>query len=120
MIDKVSIGIIDPTLMLLQSLHLEVQYEGGQLVKLLIQHESVKPQFLNGLIGLLKPSKVDLQIQPEIINGNLIFFFFLAIKANKINKFNFMFLFTVHFNFNWHFMVSHQTAFFFFYCSTSS
>jgi len=68
MVESASISIVDPVLMLLRSLHLEVQYEGFQLIKLLISYDSIKTQLLNGLVGLVKPSKADLQDQTEILS----------------------------------------------------
>ena len=69
MLENTSISIVDPCLMLLRSLHLEVQYEGCQLIKLLASYNSIQTELLSGLVALLKPSKVDLQEQPEILSG---------------------------------------------------
>lgn len=65
--DNASIGIVDPALMLLRSLHLEVQYEGFQLITILMMYENIKLGILTGLVGSLKPSQVDFDEQPEIL-----------------------------------------------------
>lgn len=67
--DNASIGIVDPALMLLRSLHLEVQYEGFQLITILMMYENIKLGILTGLVGSLKPSQVDFDEQPEILKG---------------------------------------------------
>ena len=61
--------------MLLRSLHLDVQYEGCQLIKLLTSYNNIQTEILGGLVGLLKPSKVDLQEQPEILFGTYLYYY---------------------------------------------
>lgn len=70
MVDSASIGIVDPALQLLRSLHVEVQYEGCLLVKQLVSYSNIKVNILQGLVGLLKPSKIDLNEQLEVFTGN--------------------------------------------------
>lgn len=52
-----------------RTLHLEVQYEAIQLIKLLMNY-SVRDKLLEGLIKALKPSKEDIITgkAPEILN----------------------------------------------------
>lgn len=52
-------SIVEPLLGLLRTLHLEVQYEGLELIKLLMNYE-VKEKLLTGLVRLLKPSREDI------------------------------------------------------------
>jgi len=52
--------IVDPALMLLRSLHIEVQYEGCLLVKQLIHYKNIEQDILTGLVALLKPSQMEL------------------------------------------------------------
>ena len=60
--------IVDSVLMLLRSLHLEVQYEASELIKDLMRYD-VQLAILKGLVSLLKPSKEDvLADKPEILN----------------------------------------------------
>ena len=61
MIETASISIIDPCLLLLRSLHLEVLYEGCELIKLLMSYGNVRDELMSGLVALLKPSKIDMQ-----------------------------------------------------------
>ena len=67
MMDAPSISIIHPSLLLLRSLHVEVQYEGCQLIELLMNYNDIQKEVLVGLVNLLQPSKLDLQEQPEIL-----------------------------------------------------
>ena len=60
--------IIEPVLMLLKSLHLEVQYEASELIKDLMQYD-VQITLLRSLVLLLKPSKNDIHEKPEILDG---------------------------------------------------
>ena len=65
MIETASISIIDPCLLLLRSLHLEVLYEGCELIKLLMSYGNVRDDLMAGLVALLKPSKIDMQNVPD-------------------------------------------------------
>lgn len=67
MLSAPSINIVHPSLMLLRSLHVEVQYEATELIKLLMSHREVHQELLTGLINLLQPSKLQMQEQPEIL-----------------------------------------------------
>ncbi|KAK3715650.1 hypothetical protein QZH41_020732, partial [Actinostola sp. cb2023] len=58
--------IVEPVLMLLKSLHLEVQYEASELIKDLMEY-SVRNALLKGLVSLLKPTKDDIQESTESI-----------------------------------------------------
>ncbi|CAN2391496.1 hypothetical protein PRIEUP_LOCUS1536, partial [Pristimantis euphronides] len=55
---KVHPAIVEPLLGVLQSVHMEVQYEALQLIKDLMRTE-VRPALLQGLITLLRPSRKD-------------------------------------------------------------
>ena len=69
--------IVDSVLMLLRSLHLEVQYEASELIKDLMRYD-VQLAILKGLVSLLKPSKEDiLADKPEILSGK-----FTAVVSN--------------------------------------
>ncbi|XP_064387854.1 armadillo-like helical domain containing protein 1 isoform X2 [Halichondria panicea] len=48
--------IVDPVLELLQSLHLEVQFEATELLKTLVSYEDVQHLILMRLVGILKAS----------------------------------------------------------------
>lgn len=50
--------------MLLRSLHLEVQYEACELIKELMEYD-VQHSLLNGLVGLLKPTKEEIRDSSE-------------------------------------------------------
>ncbi|EDO48169.1 predicted protein [Nematostella vectensis] len=52
--------IVDPVLMLLKSLHLEVQYEACELIKDLMSYD-VRYSLLQGLVALLKPTKDEIR-----------------------------------------------------------
>ena len=65
MIETASISVIDPCLLLLRSLHLEVLYEGCELIKLLMSYGNVRDDLMAGLVALLKPSKIDMQNVPD-------------------------------------------------------
>lgn len=56
--------IVEPVLMLLRSLHLEVQYEACELIKELMEYD-VQHSLLNGLVGLLKPTKEEIKDSSE-------------------------------------------------------
>ena len=56
--------IVEPVLMLLRSLHLEVQYEACELIKDLMQYD-VQHSLLKGLVGLLKPTKDEIKDSSE-------------------------------------------------------
>jgi hypothetical protein len=58
--------VVDPVLMLLRSLHLEVQYEACELIKDLMQY-NVRNAILKGLVSLLKPTKDDIQESAESV-----------------------------------------------------
>jgi hypothetical protein len=55
-IKQASPSIVEPLLGLLQSLHLEVQYEAIELIKLLMDYD-VKDALLKSLVDILKPTK---------------------------------------------------------------
>lgn len=67
MMDGPNIAIIQPCLLLLRSLHIEVQYEGCQLIKLLINYNNIQKDVLSALVQLLQPTKLEMQNQPEIV-----------------------------------------------------
>lgn len=58
--------IVDPVLILLKSLHLEVQYEACELIKDLMKY-SVRNALLKGLVSLLKPTKDEIQESADSI-----------------------------------------------------
>ncbi|OAF70566.1 hypothetical protein A3Q56_01654 [Intoshia linei] len=62
---EVSSVMIDPLLGVLQSMHLEVQYECYEFLKILMQYKSVRCEILKGLVKLLIPKK------SEILKFNL-------------------------------------------------
>ena len=66
MLENVNISIIHPVLLLLRSLHIEVQYEGVQLIKLLIPHKSLQKELIHDIVQLLQPSKLELQQLHEV------------------------------------------------------
>ena len=66
-INTASSSMVEPVLMLLRSMHLEVQFEAHQLIKLLMDYE-VRDDLLKGLVALLKPSTADMQEIPEILS----------------------------------------------------
>ena len=80
MLDAVGISIVGPVLMLLRSLHVEIQYEGCLLVKQLISYHGVRKEILEGLVSLLRPSKIDLSAQPEGI-----YIVYLIIHYSKVD-----------------------------------
>ena len=67
---KASNSIVDPTLLLLQSLHVEVQYEACELIKDLM-HYDVKEDAMQRLVSLLHPTAADIEKIPEAFNGEL-------------------------------------------------
>jgi len=69
-IETASISIIDPCLLLLRSLHLEVLYEACELIKLLTNYGNVRNDIINGLVGLLRPSKIDMEQVPDIVKDS--------------------------------------------------
>lgn len=60
-------SIVEPLLNLLKTLHLEVQFEGIELIKELMEYEEVADLLQKGLVGLLHPSKEDTIRRPEIL-----------------------------------------------------
>lgn len=56
--------IVEPVLMLLRSLHLEVQYEACELIKDLMKYD-VQHSLLQGMVGLLKPTKEEIRDSSE-------------------------------------------------------
>ena len=56
--------IVESVLMLLRSLHLEVQYEACELIKDLMQYD-VQHSLLKGLVGLLRPTKDEIKDSSE-------------------------------------------------------
>ncbi|XP_064624944.1 armadillo-like helical domain containing protein 1 isoform X2 [Lineus longissimus] len=59
-------SIVEPLLTLFKTLHLEVQYEAIELVKLLMSYE-VQSELLKNLVTLLRPAKEDMIKKPEIL-----------------------------------------------------
>eukprot|EP00795_Rhopilema_esculentum_P004528 gene4528-20780_t len=66
-VGRASLTIIDPTLLLLRSLHVEVQYEAYELIKDLVKYE-IKDDILQRLVGLLKPTDADIEKIPEVFS----------------------------------------------------
>jgi len=66
-VGKASNSIVDPTLLLLQSLHVEVQYEACELIKDLM-HYDVKEDAMQRLVSLLHPTAADIEKIPEAFN----------------------------------------------------
>ena len=64
--------IVEPVLMLLRSLHLEVQYEACELIKDLMQYD-VQHSLLKGMVGLLKPTKDEIKDSTETTLSGLKF-----------------------------------------------
>lgn len=58
--------IVEPVLLLLRSLHLEVQYEASELIKDLMKYD-VQHSLLKGLVTLLKPTKDDIKDSSEVM-----------------------------------------------------
>lgn len=56
--------------MLLRSLHLEVQYEACELIKDLMKYD-VQHSLLQGLVGLLKPTKDEIRDSSEAMVSGL-------------------------------------------------
>jgi len=59
--------LVEPLLNLLQTMHLEVQYEAIELVKLLMSYD-IGEQLLSGLVRLLRPAKEDLLQRPALLD----------------------------------------------------
>lgn len=59
--------LVDPLLNLLRTLHLEVQYEAIELIKLLMGYE-IRDILLDGLVKLLRPAKEDLLLRPQVLD----------------------------------------------------
>jgi len=59
--------IVDPLLTLLRTLHLEVQYEAIELIKLMMTYE-IRSAVLKGLVRLLRPAKEDLLLRPQVLD----------------------------------------------------
>lgn len=59
-VSHASPSIVEPTLLLLRSLHVEVQYEASELMKALMNYD-IQHDVLQRLVALLKPSNVDMQ-----------------------------------------------------------
>ena len=70
--------IVDPVLILLKSLHLEVQYEACELIKDLMKY-SVRNALLKGLVSLLKPTKDEIQESADSIIAG-VYIFLLLVK----------------------------------------
>ena len=66
-------SIVDPVLLLLRSLHLEVQYEACELIKDLMAYD-VRHSLLKGIVLLLKPTKDDILESNETLIGNSVVF----------------------------------------------
>ena len=63
--------IVEPVLMLLRSLHLEVQYEACELIKDLMNYD-VQHSLLQGMVGLLKPTKDEIRDSSEAMLSGLL------------------------------------------------
>ncbi|KAJ8305782.1 hypothetical protein KUTeg_016327 [Tegillarca granosa] len=61
-------SIVEPLLNILKTLHLEVQFEGIELIKELMEYD-VSDRLLQGLVRLLHPSKEDTIRRPDILEG---------------------------------------------------
>lgn len=57
--------------MLLRSLHLEVQYEACELIKDLMKYD-VQHSLLQGMVGLLKPTKEEIRDSSEAMLSGLL------------------------------------------------
>eukprot|EP00794_Sanderia_malayensis_P007752 gene7752-8594_t len=66
-VGKASLSIVDPTLSLLRSLHVEVQYEAYELIKDLVKYD-IQKDILQRLLSHLKPSKIDLEKSKDSLN----------------------------------------------------
>lgn len=63
-IGKASNNIVDPVLLLLQSMHVEVQYEACELIKDLMNYE-IKEDLIQRLVALLRPTAADIEKIPK-------------------------------------------------------
>lgn len=59
-------SMVEPLVNLLQSLHIEVQYEAIELIRLLMDY-SVKEALIKSLVNALRPPKK--QDKPETVDG---------------------------------------------------
>ncbi|XP_069126971.1 armadillo-like helical domain containing protein 1 [Argopecten irradians] len=66
-VQTANVSIVEPLLNLLKTLHLEVQFEGIELIKELMAYDEVADLLQKGLVGLLHPSKEDTIRRPEIL-----------------------------------------------------
>ncbi|XP_033738661.1 armadillo-like helical domain containing protein 1 [Pecten maximus] len=66
-VQTANVSIVEPLLNLLKTLHLEVQFEGIELIKELMAYDEVAALLQKGLVGLLHPSKEDTIRRPEIL-----------------------------------------------------
>ncbi|XP_021362451.1 uncharacterized protein C1orf228 homolog isoform X2 [Mizuhopecten yessoensis] len=66
-VQTANVSIVEPLLNLLKTLHLEVQFEGVELIKELMAYDEVADLLQKGLVGLLHPSKEDTIRRPEIL-----------------------------------------------------
>eukprot|EP01135_Chromosphaera_perkinsii_P000407 Nk52_evm54s78 gene=Nk52_evmTU54s78 len=64
-LQQINAQIIEPSLSLLKSQHLEVQYEGCELLKGLCSQGSLQQAILSSLIALLKPNMDDVFVGDE-------------------------------------------------------
>ncbi|XP_071495178.1 armadillo-like helical domain containing protein 1 [Diadema antillarum] len=60
-------SIVEPAVALLRSYHLEVQFEGTELIKDLMNYE-IQDQLLNNLVAALSPSREEILHRPEILD----------------------------------------------------
>ena len=67
-VGKASPNIVDPALLLLRSLHVEVQYEACELLKDLMKYD-IQEEILQRLVGLLKPNEADIGKIQQIFSG---------------------------------------------------
>ncbi|XP_067893218.1 armadillo-like helical domain containing protein 1 isoform X5 [Heterodontus francisci] len=59
--------IVEPLLNILRTIHYEVQYEGIEFIKILVNY-NVRKALLEGLVARLNPSMDDIKNQPKILD----------------------------------------------------
>ena len=85
-IGKASTSIVDSALLLLQSMHVEVQYEACELIKDLMNYD-IKEDLMHGLVALLHPTPATIEKIPKELSGMLIQLYFLCLTWTlKIRK----------------------------------
>jgi len=65
MVESAHPSVVEPVIAMLRTLHLEVQYEAIQFIKLLMNYP-VRDKLVEGLIRSLKPSKEDLLVGKQL------------------------------------------------------